>query len=111
MSARLINLNAKQMRCVFAKRKHIYAIEQRDMKIECLKLFYPNHKHIITILECYDDNIIDDLHRISLYKPNYHHPASMVYIGEVLDKYLIEFQRDNDILEFLLHIANQYKCV
>jgi hypothetical protein len=117
MSARVPNLSSRYLRSVIIKRKHIYAIEQRDMKIECLKLFYPKFKDTITKLEFYDDTIIDDLHTLSLYKSvNTHNnsfiqPASKVYVGKVIDKYIDEFQKDRDVLEFFTHILHQYKCI
>ena len=106
------NINLKILRGEIIKRNRIYTLEQYENKIKNVKMRFTNHVHIINKLDGYNDTIIDDLDRISYYDSSrYIHPAVKIYICNIVDKYILEFRNDKDILEFFVYILTLYNCI
>ena len=106
-----IKPNVKLIKCEIIKRNRIYSLEQHERKIYNIKYRFNNHIGIINKLDGYNDSIIDDLDRISYYdSARYMHPAVKIYICNIVDKYLVEFRNDKDILDFFVHILYLYNC-
>ena len=105
------NIDIKKLRNEIIELNRISRLEKYNNKIYNIKFRFNDHIHIIDKLDGYNDTIIDDLNRISYYDSlRYIHPNVKIYICNIVDKYLLEFSNDKDVLEFFVYILILYNC-